>query len=454
MGSGGTVAAEFAAQLGIRVAAIERERVGGDCLWTGCVPSKALLAAARSAQSMRDAGDFGIAPAQPEIARARVWARIRALQDHIADTSDSPERFRDLGVDLRSGAARLRGAHEVEVGGEILSTRYVLLCTGSRPAVPDLPGLAEGGYLTSETVWELPAPPESIVVIGGGPIALELSQALARLGVRTTTLARADEVLPRDEPDLAARLAGILRAEGVDLRTGTEAERVSVKDGRKVVHSGEESFAAVEVFVAAGREPVLDGLELAAAGVRTGPKGVEVDSRLRTSVRSIYACGDVAGRYLFTHSAGFEAARAVRNMFFPWRDRGDYAVPWCTFTDPELAHAGLTEAEARERWGEDVEVHTHELEDSDRALADVATAGAIRVITRKGKVVGGHVLAPGGGEVIHELALACSRGLKLADLGDSIHVYPTISLGIQELAAQAAFAQARRLSWLVRSHAG
>ncbi len=455
MGSGGIVAAEFAASLGLRVAAVERDRIGGDCLWTGCVPSKALLAAAKVAHHMRSADRFGIAPVEPEIDLSRVWRRIRAVREQIAVTDDSPERFRALGVELVHGSARLAGPNAVAVGERVLEARYVLLCTGSRPALPDLPGLREAEFLTSETIFELQHPPRSVVVVGGGPIAVELAQGLRRLGIDVTVLQRGDRLLRRDEPELSAIVATRLRAEGVDVRFGVETQSVEAADGRKAVlgtASGQaERWEAEELLIAAGRAPVVEGLELEGAGVSVGPSGIVVDERLRTSVESVYAAGDVAGRWLFTHSAGREAAAALRDMFFPGKARGIGLVPWCTFTDPELAHAGLTAAEAVERHGEGkVEVVRADLSHSDRARVEGEEEGRIVLVAAGGKLVGAHVLAPAAGELIHELALAIRRRLKLRDLGAMTHVYPTIATSVNRAGAEAAYAYAQRFGWLVR----
>ena len=455
MGSAGMVAAEFAPKLGIKVACIERDRVGGDCLWTGCVPSKALLASAKAAHTMRHADTYGLTAVELEIDTARVWARIHAIQQRLAHSDDDPQRFREWGVDVLHGEARLTSPTTVRVGDDEHEARYVLLATGSRPAAPPIEGLAAAGYLTSERIFELDRAPASLVMIGAGPISIELAQALTRLGVRVTVLQRGPVVLTREEPELASRLLAKLRAEGVDLQVDVEIDRVSVGDGAaKTVHAGERSWSAAEVFVGAGRTPNVEGLGLEEVGVEFGRRGIEVDDRMRTSVKSVYAAGDVAGRHLFTHSAGFEAARAVRNMFLPGGSGGGFLVPWCTFTDPELAHAGLTEAEARAEHGDDaVRVWRQDLSHSDRARAESADDGEIRIVTAKGRVVGAHALSPAAGELIGELALAIDRKLKITELASIVHVYPTISLAIQQIAAEAAYASAEKLSWLVRSDA-
>ncbi|HEX6312853.1 MAG TPA: FAD-dependent oxidoreductase, partial [Acidimicrobiia bacterium] len=381
MGSGGMVAAEFAASLDLRVAVAERDRVGGDCLWTGCVPSKALLASARAAHQMRTADELGLEAVIPTIDRARVWKRIRAVQHDLAGDDDDPARFEAMGVEIVAGSARLIRPDRVQVGDRTLHTRYVLLCCGSRPAVPPIPGLEAAGYVTSESVFELDDPPASAVFVGGGPVSVEMAQGFHRLGIPTTLLQRGPRVLPRDEPLLVDRLVDVLRVEGVDVRVDVTTDAVTVENGTKVVHGTEggrpATWQAEELFVAVGRTPNLDGLGLDDLGIPTGPRGVLVDDRGRTSVPSVYAAGDVAGRHLFTHAAAYEAVRAVRDMFFPGKGKVTASVPWCTFTDPELAHAGLTTAEARERYRDDVEVWHQELAHNDRARAEGTPEGAV-----------------------------------------------------------------------------
>ena len=455
MGSAGMVAAEFAASLPLRVAVIERDRIGGDCLWTGCVPSKALLASAKVAHTVRHASRWGVESGDPQVDTGAVWARIRAVQEEIAATDDSPRRFEALGIEVLRGRAELRDAHTVAVGDRLLSTRFVLLCTGSRPSVPPIDGLTRAGFLTNETVFAIDTVPSSIVMIGGGPIAVELAQALVRLEVRTTVLQRSPRILPREEPELVEVLAGLLGAEGVDLHTGVAVDRVVVDQGTKVVHGYEggrrRHWEAEEILVAAGRTPNLEGLGLDDLGVATTPRGVVVDSRMRTSVPSVYAAGDVVGRYLFTHSAGHEGVRAVRDMFFPGRGTVSDLVPWCTFTDPELAHVGMTAEEARQAHGRGVEVHRIDLGHSDRARADGRPEGAILVVTAGERMVGAHILAPAAGEIIHELALAIREGMALSDLASLIHVYPTLATSVGQLGAEAAFSRAGHWSALVRT---
>ncbi len=423
--------------------------MGGDCLWTGCVPTKALLAAARTAHAMRTADRFGLGAVEPEVDTARVWARVRAVQERIAATSDSPDRLRAHGVDVRHGAGRLLGAGRVAVGGDVLSAPHVLLATGSVPALPDVPGLAEAAPLTSATVFGLDRAPASVAVLGGGPQAVELAQAFARLGVPTTLLHREPRVLPREEPELADRLAARLRAEGVVVHAGAQAERVEVQGAERVIHArtpaGPIAVRAAAVLVAAGREVEVAELGLDAAGVAVGEDGVVVDDRLRTTARGVWAAGDVCGRAgRFTHNAGLQGARVVRNALAPGTQAAPASVPWCTFCDPELAHAGLTEAQARERHGDRaVRVLRHELADNDRARTDDADLGVVLLVTARGRLVGAHVLAPAAGELIHALALAIHRRLALRTLADVVHVYPTVGTGVQLLAGEATLAAVR-----------
>lgn len=455
LGSGGLVAADFAAALGLRVAAVEAHRIGGDCLWTGCVPSKALLASAKVAHHMRTAGRYGVAAVEPDVDLEAVWRRIKDVQRSIATTDDSPEHLQQKGVEVVMGRATLRGPHQVEVDGRVLETRYVLIATGSRPAVPDVGGLDRAGYLSSETIFELDRPPASLTVIGGGPIGVELAQACRRLGLRVTLLQRGPRLLPRDEPELAEVVAEVLRGEGVDLHLSAEVHGVTAEDGAHVVRAGaggeELEVRAEGVLVAAGRTPNTEGLGLEGLGVSVGRRGIETDARSRTRIPSIYAVGDVAGRHLFTHAAANEAAAAVRDMFFPGSGKPSGQVPWCTFTDPELASVGLTASAATEQHGADaVRTWRRELTQSDRARADGATAGRIVLVTVKERLVGAHVLAPAAGEMIHELALAVSERRRLRELAGLIHVYPTVSTSFQQIAAEAAYEHARRFSRLVR----
>jgi pyruvate/2-oxoglutarate dehydrogenase complex dihydrolipoamide dehydrogenase (E3) component len=461
LGSGGTLAAEFAAgELGLKVAAVERGRIGGDCLWTGCVPSKALIASARVAHTIRTSERFGVRAGEPDVDLAAVWSRIKSVQAGIAATDDSPDRFRELGVELVTGTARITGYRQVTVdtddesgnGSVVLDSRFVLVCTGSRPSMPSIPGLHDVDALTSERLFELERPPASLVMIGGGPIATELAQSMVRLGVPTTVVEMAHRLVPRDEPELADRLGQILRAEGVDLHLATTATAVRPGDAGVVVETTEGEHTAAGLLVAAGRVANVERLGLDRFGIPVSAAGVEVDGRNRTLVPSIYVVGDAAaGRPRFTHSAAHDAVLAVRDMFLPGRGVPAQMVPWCTFTDPELAHVGLTAAEARERHGQRaVHVYRHELAHNDRARADGTTDGLLLVVAVKDRIVGAHALAPAAGELIHELALAIRFGIGVDELSELVHVYPTLSTGFARIGADRSYATARRYRPLAR----
>ena len=457
MGSGGTLAAEFAAgEVGLRVAAVERGPIGGDCLWTGCIPSKTLLASARVAQTVRTAADFGVDAGEPKIDLEAVWRRIMSVQAEVAATDDDPDRFREMGVDLFEGTARLTGYRQVTVqtadAAVELDTRYTLVCTGSRPAIPAIPGLDEVEYLTSENLFTLDRPPASLVMIGGGPIASELAQAMVRLGVPTTIVEQAHRLVPRDEPELADRLGQILRDEGVDLHLATTATSVRRGGDGVIVETDEGEFTAAGLLVATGRASNVEMLGLEKFGIPYSTDGVEVDERNRTLVPSVYVVGDAAAdRPRFTHAAAHDAVLAVRDMFFPGRGAPAHLVPWCTFTEPELAHVGLTAAQARERHGtRAVRVYRHELAENDRARADGTTRGLIMVVAANDRIVGAHALAPSAGELIHELALAIRFGIGVDEIADLVHIYPTLASGIGRIGADRSFDTGRRFRTLAR----
>jgi len=433
-GSAGLIAAYIAATVRARVTLIEQGAMGGDCLNTGCVPSKALIRAAAAAQGFRDAGRYGIEPAEPRVDFSRVMTHVRGAIDTIAP-KDSMDRYRSLGVNCLAGRARLIDPHHVEVNGETATGRSIVLATGAAPLVPPVPGLDEVRPLTSENLWELEALPGRLLVMGGGPIGCELAQAFARLGSRVTLVDMAPRLLPREDADVAAHLEQVFEAEGVDVRTGHKAVRVQPGEAgagalEAETDAGSVSLPFDRILVAVGRRPNTDGYGLAELGIRMGEGGaVAVDKYLRTSVPNVFACGDLVGPYQFTHMAAHQAWYAAVNALFGRLRKFavNYdVVPWATFTEPEIARVGLSEDQARDQ-GIEVEVTTYPLDDLDRAVAEGDTQGWVKVVTAPGKdrILGATVVAPHAGEMIGELVLAMTHGLGLKQLMSTIHIYPT-----------------------------
>jgi pyruvate/2-oxoglutarate dehydrogenase complex dihydrolipoamide dehydrogenase (E3) component len=424
-GAGGLVVASVAAQLGLRVTLIEKApKLGGDCLHYGCIPSKTLIHTARIAHGMRYADGAGLTAVEPEVDMARVNARIRAVIDHIQQ-HDDPERFRDYGCEVIFGAARFVDAHSVEVDGRRIAGKRFVIATGSRPAVPAIPGLQEAGYLTNLDLFSLPDRPRRLAVLGGGPIGLEMGQAFARLGSQVTILQRNARLLPQEDPELADELATCLQQEGITVHTGIEVTRVTRHDTGIRIEAGALSLEADQILVATGRRANVEDLGLEAAGVRCSQRGIEVDRRMRTSQKHIYACGDVCGPYAFTHMAEYQAGIVISNAVFRFPKKADYRiVPKVTFTDPELASVGLSEAQALQQ-GLDVTVLRFPFAQVDRALTEGETAGAIKLVVHKGKVLGATILGAQAGELLHEIVLAMQVGAKIGAISAAIHAYPT-----------------------------
>ena len=439
-GTAGLVSAVGAAGLGARVALIERRLLGGDCLNFGCVPSKALLRAARAAADVRSAAQFGVeVPAGVRVDFGRVMARMRQVRAAISP-HDSAPRLRDLGVDLFLGSARFVGADRVEVAGQALRFRRAIIATGSRPRIPEMPGLADAGYLTNETVFGLTELPARLAVIGAGPIGCELAQAFARFGSHVTLMGNRDRILPREEPDAACIVAQQLQREGVELILAAETVAVRRAGAERVVQVVQNgvprAIAADAILVAVGRMPVADGLGLEAAGVAFDPgHGIVVNDRLQTTNRRIFAAGDIASRFKFTHAADALARIALQNALFYRRLRASaLVIPWCTYTDPELAHVGLTAVQAQER-GIAIDTFERPLHDVDRAVLDGETHGVARIHVRSGTdhIVGATIVARHAGEMIGEAALAMTAKLGMRSLADTIHPYPTQAEVLRQL---------------------
>jgi len=355
---------------------------------------------------------------------ARVNARIRAVIDHIQQ-HDDPARFREYGCEVVFGAARFVDAHTVEVEGRRITGRRFVIATGSRPAVPSIPGLQEAGFLTNLDLFSLPVRPRRLLVLGGGPIGVEMGQAFARLGSQVTILQRGAHLLPQEDPELTDELAACLQQEGIAIHTGVDVTRVSRQGAGIRVEAGELQLEADQILVATGRQANVEELGLAAAGVACSAGGIEVDRRMRTSQKHIYACGDVCGPYAFTHMAEYQAGIVISNAVFRFPKKADYRiVPKVTYTDPELASVGLNEAQARQQ-GRDVTVLRFPFARVDRALTEGDTAGSIKLIVDRGKVLGATILGAQAGELLHEIVLAMQTGAKIGAISAAIHAYPT-----------------------------
>ena len=427
-GSGGLVVAAGAVQMGARVVLIERAKMGGDCLNYGCVPSKALIAAATAAQAMREAGRFGVKAVQPEIDFAAVMDHVHGVIAAIAPV-DSVERFSGLGVRVLQEDAKFIDARTVRAGPHVVRAKRFVIATGSHAGVPPIPGLAEAPYLTNETIFDNRVRPDHLIVIGGGPIGLEMAQAHRRLGSEVTVL-EAQTALAKDDPELAEVVKAALRREGVRLLEQVAIERVEAQGGGiAVLLKGGERIAGSHLLVAAGRVASVDGLGLEQAGVEYDRKGVKTDARLRSSQKHIYAVGDVAGRLQFTHVAAQHAGIVLRNALFRLPARVDEnAVPWCTYTEPELAQIGMTEAQARKKFGDDVVATRFDYKENDRAQAERATEGFVKVISRRnGRVLGAGIVGRHAGELIQGWGLPVAKGMKLSAVAGLVLAYPTLS---------------------------
>ena len=442
-GTAGLVSAVGAAGLGAKVAVIERDLMGGDCLNFGCVPSKALIASARAAAAVRGAGEFGIEVPLGVLADfAAAAARMRALRASVAH-NDSATRLRDLGVDVYFGAARFIAPDAVEVDGKRLTFRRAVVATGARAAAPPIPGLAETGYLTNETVFSITELPARIAIIGGGPIGCELAQALRRLGAEVTLLEALPHVLAREDRDAAEAVEAALRRDGVAIADGCAILRVERRGGDKIlrIESGraQSEIAVDEIIVGVGRTPAVEGLGLEAANVKyDSVAGIHVDDYLHTSNSRIYAAGDCASALKFTHLSDAHARIVLRNALFRGRQRvSALTIPWCTYTDPEIAHVGLGEEEARKR-GIELTTFTLPMAEVDRAILDGQTQGFVKIHVRAGtdRIVGATIVAAHAGEMISEITLAMTAGVGLGKLGEVIHPYPTQAEAIRKVANQ------------------
>jgi dihydrolipoamide dehydrogenase len=439
-GSGGLTAARLAASLGAHVLLIDKERLGGDCLNYGCVPSKSLIHVAKVVCQAKDAAKLGLTAADLAIDMAKITNSIQEVIGRVAEG----ENVYTEGIIVKFGEVSFNSATELTLNGEKFSSRSSLIATGSRPLVPQIESLADIGYLTNEDVFNLKQLPASLVVIGGGPIGVELGQAFQRLGVNVTIIEGLDRILPREDPEVSATLAEVLRSEGINIVTNAIFVNARHDGNQKVVTAkqGEQllNFSAGEILLTLGRRPNIEGLHLEAAGVTFDSKGIKVNEHLQTSTPNIFAIGDVIGGYLFTHVAAYQAGVAVRNVLVPLgKKKVDYRVlPWCTFTDPEVARVGLTPDEAKNQYKQ-TRIVKFPVADIDRAQAESETTGFIKLVLagKKEEIVGAHMVGAHAGELLGELALAMRHHLALNDILNTIHAYPTMSSGIQQTAFEA-----------------
>jgi pyruvate/2-oxoglutarate dehydrogenase complex dihydrolipoamide dehydrogenase (E3) component len=430
-GTAGLVSSAGGAALGAKVALIERHLMGGDCTNYGCVPSKAIIRSARAAYAVREALNFGISTKNGNPANfSCVMERMRRLRTQIS-ANDSVERFTKLGAEVYLGDAKFVGKNEIDVDGKRLSFSKAIIATGARAAELNLPGFQEGGYFTNETIFSLEELPKALLVIGGGPIGCELAQTFRRFGSEVTLLSRGKRLLPRDDADAAEILRRRFEREGIRLIFGAKLLRAERENGvRQVTFDrgrGEEKALASEILLAVGRQPNLDGLNTEAAEVKTDKSGVLVDDRLRTTNPDIYAAGDICSSYQFTHAAEAMARVAIQNALFFGRNRvSSLVIPWTTYTDPEVAHVGITEKEAANR-GDEVITFTKELADTDRAILDGETEGYVRLYmnSKDGRLLGASIVGSHAGESIGEAVLAITQKLKVGHLSGVIHPYPT-----------------------------
>jgi len=452
-GSGGLSVAAAAAALGVPVVLIEKGKMGGDCLNTGCVPSKALIAAGKRAEVFRSSTAFGIKAVRPNIEFFRVNDHVHEVIAAIAP-NDSRERFTGLGVKVIAGEARFKDAATVVVGDEFeIAARRFVVATGSTPAVPPIPGLDQTPYLTSDTVFEARERPKHLIVIGGGTIGLELAQAFRRLGSDITVL-EAAQPLAKEDPEAAAIVLDQLVREGVVIRSPAKVARVRrVRNKIEVVlagEAGEEIVEGSDLLIATGRRPTVEGLGLDAAGIEHDRSGIKVDSRMRTTNKKVYAIGDVTGSLQFTHVANYHAGLVIRHALFRLPVKADdNAIPRVTFTDPELAHVGLSEEGARER-AKTIRVLRWPYHENDRAQTERETSGHIKVITdKKGKVLGATIVGAAAGEQITTWTLAIAQGLNIRAFAGIVVPYPTLS-EIGKRAAMSFYAPRLGSPWLRR----
>lgn len=437
-GSGGLSIAAGASQMGAKVVLLEGHKMGGDCLNYGCVPSKALLASAKQAQAMRTGKKYGVSPARPEVSYGAAKDHVHEVIETIAPV-DSQERFEGFGVHVIREFGKFISPTEVQAGDNVITARRIVIATGSRPFVPPIPGVDSVPYETNETIFDLRDQPEHLIIIGGGPIGMEMAQAHVRLGSKVTVLEGA-KALGKDDPELAAIALERLRAEGIDIIEGALAEKIEGSADKITIHTKDgQTFQGSHLLMAVGRTPNVDKLDLEKAGIDYDRSGLKVDASLRTTNKRVYGVGDVASKLQFTHVAGYQAGVLVRQIVLgmPAKNREDH-IPWATYTDPEIAQVGLTEAQAREQYGEKLFVARYAFHENDRLIAEGKTTGLIKVMVVKGKPIGASIVGAQAGELIGMWAMAIANGLKMSAIANTVLPYPTVS-EVNKRAASAYF---------------
>lgn len=432
-GSAGLVSAYLAAATQAKVVLVEKDKMGGDCLNTGCIPSKALIRAARAVNEIRQAKALGIMTAEPQVDFAGVMARIRQVIATI-EPHDSVERYQSLGVDCRQSAARIKSPWQIEIAGEVINTRSILIASGASPVIPPIPGLDNLNYLCSDNLWELQELPERLLVMGAGPVGCELAQAFQRLGSQVTLVDRLPRILPKEDKDVSSFMENIFKEEGIRVLTEHQISEFQIRGAENIAlleHQGQRREIAFDrLLIAVGRKANVTGLGLEELGIDIA-NGLEVDEFMRTSIPNIFACGDVVGPYQFTHAASYQSWYACMNALLGniGKFKVDYSViPWATFTDPEVAHVGLSEEGARNT-GIAYEITTYNLADLDRAIADNSAKGFIKVLTAPGKdkILGATLVCSQAGELATEFIIALKHGIGLNKILGTIHIYPTLS---------------------------
>ena len=444
-GSAGLAAARFAVTLGKKVALIEKEHLGGTCTWTGCIPSKTLIRIAQIAHSVKHLEHYGLRCVHDiHLDTSFIMAHVQKIIQEIYATQE-PGELKKAGIDLFKGNAFFINAHEILVGTTKLYTKKIIIATGTEPFVPSIEGLDQVDYLTNSTIFNLKELPQSLIILGAGPIGIEMASALNRLGVKVTVIEMASRILSKEDPELTELLTKKIESEGVTILTAHTALKVSKESNGIMVTSknhapGFTTSKAQALLVAVGRKPVLSGFGLENTGVKITPRNIPVSATMQTNIPHIYACGDIVGPYQFNHIAEYQAIIAARNALMPlFKKKVDYNQRiWVTFTEPELASAGLSEQEARAQYGDSIKIYRYDYKNIDRAKTDVHLVGLAKVICdKKGYILGAHILGTRAGELIHEVQLGRLYSIKFSRFYSIIHAYPTYSEVIWKAAKKA-----------------